>query len=148
MGHTASNLLVHVVFSTKNREKWLTAAVRERLFAYFAQVVNDEGGQALVVNGGLEHVHVLLRLPPKHALADLVRRMKASSSAWLRRGRLPQFAWQEGYSAFSVSQSQRQRVYDYIAGQEAHHRHQPYESELISLLKRNEVQYDERYLWS
>ena len=148
MGHTASNLLVHVVFSTRNREKWITAAVRERLFAYLAQVINDEGGKTLIVNGGLEHVHLLLRLPPKFALADLLRRMKANSSAWLRHGAVPDFGWQEGYSAFSVSQSQRQYVYEYIARQEDRHRRQPYESELISLLRRNEVEYDERYLWS
>ena len=148
MGHTCSNVLVHVVFATKNREKILTAAIRERLHAYLAQVVNDEGGATHAVNGGIEHVHILLRLPPRIALSDLMRRLKAHSSKWLRAGLSPAFAWQQGYSAFSVSYSQYQTVRAYIENQEDHHRRSPYESELISLLKRNEIEYDERYLWS
>ena len=79
MGHTFHNVLVHVVFATKNREKVLTAAIRESLHAYLAQVVNDEGGKALLVNSGLEHVHILLRTPPKLPVSDLLCRMKANS---------------------------------------------------------------------
>jgi REP element-mobilizing transposase RayT len=148
MGHTLTNVLVHVVFATKNREKSLSAAVRKRLHAYLAQVILDEGGRALVVNGGLEHVHILLRLPAKVALSALIGRAKSNSSRWLRRDILPGFAWQEGYSAFSVSESQRDAVFRYLATQEERHRRQSYENELICLLKRNELEYDERYLWS
>lgn len=148
MGHTLTNVLVHVVFTTKNREKFLTAAVRKRLHAYLAQVVLDEGGRTLIVNGGLDHVHILLRLPAKLALSRLIGMAKSNSSRWLRRELMPGFGWQEGYSAFSVSQSQRDVVFRYLAGQEERHRRQTFEDELVSLLKRNEIEYDERYLWS
>ena len=148
MGHTLTNVLVHVVFATKNREKTLTAAIRERLHAYLAQVANNQGARAHLVNGGLEHVHLLLRLPAKCALSDLVRDLKSSSSGWLRRELSPNFAWQRGFSAFSVSHSNFSAVYDYIRTQEDHHRRHTFEEELVSLLKRNELEYDEKYLWS
>jgi REP element-mobilizing transposase RayT len=141
-------VLVHVVFATKNREKLLSAAVRKRLHAYLAQVILDEGGRSLLVNGGLEHVHILLRLPPKVALSALIGKAKSNSSRWLRRDVLPGFGWQEGCSAFSVSESQRDAVFHYLATQEERHRRQSFENELICLLKRNELEYDERYLWS
>ncbi len=148
MGHTLTNVLVHVVFATKNREKTLTAAIRERLHAYLAQVANNQGAKTYLVNGGLEHIHLLLRLPAKRPLSDLVRDLKANSSGWLRRELSPDFSWQRGYSAFSVSHSNLSSVYEYIRTQEDHHRCHTYEEELISLLKRNELEYDDRYLRS
>ena len=148
MGHTLTNVLVHVVFATKNREKTLTAAIRERLHAYLAQVANNQGARTYLVNGGLEHVHLLLRLPARRPLSDLVRDLKSNSSGWLRRELSPNFSWQRGYSAFSVSYSNLGAVYEYIRDQEGHHRRHTYEEELTSLLKRNELEFDERYLWS
>lgn len=148
MGHTLTNVLVHVVFATKNREKTLTAAIRERLHAYLAQVANNQGARTYLVNGGLDHVHVLLSLPARRPLSDLVRDLKANSSGWLRRELSPTFGWQKGYSAFSVSHSNLNAVYEYIRQQEEHHRRHTYEEELTSLLKRNELEYDERYLRS
>ena len=132
MGHTLTNVLVHVVFSTKNREKSLTAAVRKRLHAYIARVVNEEGGTANTVNGGLKHVHILMRLPATVTLAYLMRRIKGHSSRWLRSGPIPGFAWQQGYSAFSVSYSRYDAVYAYIESQEDHHRRRTFEDELVS----------------
>ena len=148
MGHTLTNVLVHVVFATKNREKTLTAAIRERLHAYLAQVANNQGARTYLVNGGLEHVHLLLRLPARRPLSDLVRDLKSNSSGWLRRELSPNFSWQRGYSAFSVSHSNLSAVDEYIRNQEDHHRRHSYEEELTSLLKRNELEYDEGYLWS
>ena len=148
MGHTLTNVLVHVVFATKNREKTLTAAIRERLHAYLAQVANNQGARTYLVNGGLEHVHLLLRVPARRPLSDLVRDLKSNSSGWLHRELSPNFSWQRGYSAFSVSHSNLRAVYEYIRNQEDHHRRHTYEEELTSLLKRNELEYDERYLWS
>jgi REP element-mobilizing transposase RayT len=147
MSHTLTNVLVHVVFATKNREKRLTAAVRARLHAYLAAAVEDEGGCAYIVNGGLEHVHLLVRLAPSRSLSDLMRLVKTNSSRWMRQEFDPHFGWQRGYSAFSVSHSQFAAVHGYIAKQEEHHRRFNYEDELVSLLKRNEMEFDERYLW-
>lgn len=135
------------MFATKNREKRLTAAVRTRLHAYLTALVKAEGGCAHIVNGGLEHVHLLVRLAPSQALADLMRKLKTNSSGWMRRELDPHFAWQRGYSAFSVSHSQLTVVWDYIARQEEHHRRRTFEDELVSLLKRNEIDSDEKRLW-
>ncbi len=148
MSHTLTNVVVHVVFATKNREKTLTAAIRSRLHAYLAGIVNAEGGRAYAVNGGLEHVHLLLRLPPPEALSDLLRKVKGRSSAWLRSEFNPHFRWQEGYSAFSVSHSQLQTVCTYIDSQEDHHRRHTFDAEVTSLLKLNEIQFDEDHLWN
>jgi len=147
MSHTLTNVLVHVVFATKNREKKLTAAVRTRLHAYLTALVKAEGGCVHIVNGGLEHVHMLLRLTPSLSLSDLMRQVKTNSSRWMRLELDPDFGWQRGYSAFSVSHSQFAAVHDYIAKQEEHHRHRTYEDELVSLLKRNEIEFEEKYLW-
>lgn len=147
MSHTLTNVLVHVVFATKNREKRLTAAVRNRLHAYLIAVVKAEGGCAYIVNGGLEHVHMLLRLAPSRSLSDLMRLVKTNSSRWMRLELDPHFGWQRGYSAFSVSHSQFAVVHGYIAKQEEHHRRGTYEEELVSLLKRNEIEFEEQYLW-
>jgi hypothetical protein len=91
---------------------------------------------------------MLLRLPARRPLADLVRDLKSNSSGWLRRELAPNFSWQRGYSAFSVSHSHLSAVYEYIRTQEDHHRRHTYEEELTSLLKRNELEYDDGYLWS
>ena len=148
MGHTLTNVLVHVVFSTKNREKTLAAAIRNRLHAYLAGILHDEGAHAYAVNGGLEHVHLLIRIRPTHTLADLMRKLKSHSSAFIRRESNPHFRWQRGYSAFSVSHSQFATVRDYINTQEDHHRRISFESEFISLLKLNEIEFDETHLWN
>jgi len=124
------------------------ADCHQQLTNSLAQIIVDEGARTLVINGGLEHVHILLRLPAKTALSNLVGKAKSNSSRWLRRELLPDFHWQQGYSAFSVSQSQRDAVFRYIDEQEEHHRRPTFEDELTSLLKRSELDYDERYLWS
>ena len=147
MGHTFTNVLVHVVFSTKNREKSLTATIRTRLHAYLAHIVNDEGGHAHSVNGGLEHIHLLIRIRPTHTLADLMRNLKSHASAFIRRESNPHFRWQRGYSAFGVSYSQFSTVRNYIDSQEDHHRRISFESELTSLLKLTEIEFDETHLW-
>ena len=150
MGQTLTNVLVHVVFSTKNRDKLLAADVRPRLHAYIAAIVAGEGGRAFAVGGGLDHIHLLARLPAKMAVSDLMRQVKANSSRWLRETfpALRSFGWQSGYAAFSVSHSQLDAAFRYVETQEEHHRKHSFEDEFVSLLKRNELDYDERYLWT
>ena len=121
MARSYTNLLVHVVFSTKNREKRLSAAIRKNHFPYLATVLNDQGSKVLIVGGGLEHVHLLLRIRPDQNVVALVRHAKARSSLMIRGKFDRSFRWQSSYAALSVSESQRQRVYEYIAGQEAPH---------------------------
>ena len=148
MAHSYTNLLVHVLFSTKNREKRLGAEIRKSLFPYLAAVLNDQGSKVLIVGGGLEHVHLLLRIRPDQNVAAVVRHAKTLSSRMIRAKFDKSFQWQSSYAALSVSQSQRQRVYDYIANQEAHHKRVDFDSEYVSLLKRNEIRFDLERLWT
>jgi REP element-mobilizing transposase RayT len=149
MGHTYTNLVTHVVFSTKDRLPYLLDDRRNDVFAYIGGIVRELKGAALNVNGAADHVHVLLRLPAVLALAKAVEIMKANSSRWIHEYRVLHrtFGWQAGYAAFSVSESSVEKVSRYITNQEAHHRKLSFQEEVISLLKRSNVQYDERYLW-
>ena len=147
MAHSYTNLLIHVLFSTKNREKRLNAEIRQNLFPYLAAVLNDQRSKVLIVGGGLEHVHILLRIRPDQNVAELVRCAKANSSGMIRGKFDRGFQWQSSYAALSVSESQRQRVYEYIANQEEHHKRIDFDSEYVSLLKRNEIRFDLERLW-
>ena len=107
------------------------------------------GGVALLINGPPDHVHILVLLSAKTALSEIVGKVKANSSGWIHR-EFPEkraFAWQTGYAAFSVSHSQKQSVLDYIANQEEHHRKMSFQEELITFLKKHEIEYDERYIF-
>ena len=147
MAHSYTNLLVHVLFSTKYREKRLSAEIRKNLFPYLAAVLNDQGCKVLIVGGGLEHVHILLRIRPDRNVAALVRHAKTYSCRMIR-GRFDRgFQWQSSYTALSVSESQRQRVYEYITNQEEHHKRVDFDCEYVSLLKRNEIRFDLERLW-
>ncbi len=149
MAHTYTNLLAHVVFSTKERAPLLDVALKPRLFAYMGGIIRELGGTALLINGPADHVHLLLFLPAKTALSEIVGKVKANSSGWVHREFPNQwaFAWQGGFAAFSVSQSQKQSVLDYITAQEEHHSKVSFQEELVAFLKKHEVEYDEKYLW-
>jgi REP element-mobilizing transposase RayT len=149
MAHTYSDLLVHIVFSTKDRVPSLNSELKPRLFPYMGGIVRELGAKALLINGPADHVHLLVLLPTKMSVAELVGKIKANSSGWIHR-EFPNphaFAWQTGYAAFSVSHSQKQAVLDYIANQEEHHRKMSFKEELIALLKKHEIEYDERYVF-
>jgi len=149
MAHTYTNLLVHMIFSTKDRVPLLDAELKPRLFPYMGGIVHELGGTALLVNGPSDHVHMLLLLPAKITVSEIAGKVKANSSGWVHR-EFPgkgTFAWQTGYAAFTVSHSQKQSVLDYIANQEEHHRKLSFKEELIAFLKKHEIQYDERYIF-
>jgi REP element-mobilizing transposase RayT len=149
MAHTFSNVVLHVVFGTKNRTPSLDAEIKPRLFAYVAGIVNEIGGKALVINGTSDHVHLLITLPPTIAISDAMRVVKANSSKWVNE-QWPSraaFAWQSGYAVFSVSQSNCDSVVKYIAGQEEHHRKVTFRGEYLAFLKKHGIPHDERYVW-
>jgi REP element-mobilizing transposase RayT len=148
MSHTHTCLNYHVVFGTKGRAQSIRPEVRLDLCRYLGGILKSEGALPLEINAVADHVHLLVRLPPTILLADLLRALKANSSKWLNDTRFSRrtFAWQQGYSAFTVSQSQVARVAAYVRNQEAHHRKMTFREELIALFERNGVQYDERYL--
>lgn len=148
MAHTFSNLLVHIIFSTKDRQPQITEPILNRLHAYIGGILNQERCIPLAVGGTDDHIHILARVPPVLAVADLLRVVKTNSSRWVHETwtNTP-FAWQEGYGAFSVSKSNSHDVIRYIAQQEEHHRKMTFQQEFIAFLKRHQVEYDERWIW-
>jgi REP element-mobilizing transposase RayT len=142
-----TNLLVHVVFSTKNRDKSLTGDVRRELFPYLTSLSRECGAKAYATGGGLDHVHMLINMPPSLTVSDLLRFLKANSSRWIRSKFNRSFGWQRGYGAFSVSRSRCPEVCAYIEGQVDHHRRVAFEDEFVSLLKRSEIEFENERLW-
>jgi len=149
MANTYTNLLYHVVFSTKNRVACLTGDVRDPLYHYIGGVIRGEGGTLLEIGGVADHVHLLTRFKAAASVATMVRRIKTSSSKWMsdRSAGGPRFAWQTGYGAFSVSESQVGHVRRYIQKQEEHHRQRTFQEELRDILSKHNIEFDERYLW-
>jgi REP element-mobilizing transposase RayT len=149
MAGTYTKLFYHVVFSTKQRQNFLSAAIEEELFKYLAGAVRGIGGSCIAVNGMKDHVHLLLILPPKIALSDAMREIKANSSKWIHETKpaLARFAWQDGFAAFTVSKSGVEAVQEYIRNQKTHHAQRDFKAELLELLARHEVEFDERYVW-
>ena len=148
MSGAYTNLLYHLVFSTKNRRPLISERMRKRLFDYMEGIVRGENAEPLQINGVADHIHMLVRLRPTVAVADAIRVYKATSSKWANkefRGG-PRFEWQEGYAAFTVSQSQAPRLLLYIQNQEEHHRKRDFRSELMQLLKRHGIEFEDRYL--
>ena len=149
MSHTYTNLLTHVIFSTKDREPLITAALHDDLLAYVGGIVREIGGALRAANARPDHVHLLCSLPPVVAISDVLRLVKTNSSRWVHRERrLAGFDWQTGHGAFSVSHSMAPSVMRYIGDQERHHRRMTFQEELIAFLKKNGIAYDERYIWS
>ena len=148
MPHTHTNLLTHVIFSTKDRMPLIPSELKGQLHAYMGGIVREVGGKAYIVNGTTDHVHLLVSLPPALALSDAVRVLKANSSRWMRgEKKAGKFSWQPGYGAFSVSQSNMKAVAAYIEGQEEHHRKFSFRDEFVAFLKKNEIEFDEQFLW-
>ncbi|MEM7587790.1 MAG: IS200/IS605 family transposase [Acidobacteriota bacterium] len=148
MASTLTNLLFHIVFSTKSRLPLITGDIQEDLYRYIGGILRNQGGKLLEIGGMPDHVHLLVRLPARESLSNLLRAIKSDSSGWINREwRDQRFAWQSGYGAFTVSQSQVDRVRHYIRTQEEHHRGRSFEDELRVLLQHHEVEFDERYLW-
>lgn len=145
MSHTYCSVRVHVVFSTKERRDCIPDKTRPKLWAYVAGIARNHGFQAVKVGGTANHAHVLL--PATMDLAKAVQLMKGSSSNWMNDTGAKNFAWQEGYGAFSVSASQTRSVIEYIGDQERHHAKRNYEAEFLDLLRRYGVAYDPTYVF-
>jgi putative transposase len=146
---THQQLLYHIIFSTKNRQRWLTDGFRESLFAYMAGTAKELNGFALKVGGFYDHSHLLVRIPAKIAVSDFVGKLKASTSKHINgtSGLIRKFGWQDGYGAFSVSVSAKDAVIAYIEKQMEHHQAQSFEDEYLALLAKHEVEYDKQYVF-
>ena len=150
MGHTFTTVRVHVVFSTLGRRPLLLPDLQLRVWEYIGGIGKNHGIPIHQVGGTDNHAHILMSIPATVTISKTVQTLKAFSSKWLnepgamKNGR---FAWQEGYSAFSVSESNVESVAKYIRGQAEHHRKHSFEDELRSLLVKHGVQFDERYVF-
>ncbi|HEX7181316.1 MAG TPA: IS200/IS605 family transposase [Thermoanaerobaculia bacterium] len=149
MAQSFSKIYVHLIFSTKDRERILPDEVRHDLHAYMGGTLKGLGCAPIEINTEPDHLHALFLLARTEALSDVVGHLKKSSNDWLR-SRGPQFAgffWQAGFGAFSVSQSQVEDVRSYIRNQREHHRVKSFQEELRAFLNAYEVEFDERYVW-
>jgi putative transposase len=149
MAQSLAAILVHLIFSTKFREPLINTKIEPNLYAYLSGIFRQCKCPSLIIGGMPDHVHALFLLHRTWAVADLVEEVKKSSSKWMKtNGKEYQpFQWQGGYEVFSVSQSAAQEGKDYIANQKYHHRKLTFQDEFRALLKRYEVEYDERYVW-
>lgn len=149
MGHSYSSSLFHVVFSTKDRRKCIDSALRERLFPYLGGIARENGMQLLAVGGVEDHVHLLVCIPASLALSKAVQLLKGGSSKWIHETfqNQRQFAWQEGYGAFSVSFSGIEDTIAYIRRQQEHHQTQTFEEEFVAFLRRHRLEFDRQHVF-
>jgi putative transposase len=149
MAQSLSSVLIHMIFSTKHREPFITPAIETELHPYMATVFRALKSPSLAINSTSDHIHILFALARVTAIADLVEEVKTESSKWIKT-RGPQFRnfhWQSGYGAFSIGQSQIPAIKRYIARQKEHHRRVTFQEEYRKFLKAYEIDYDERYVW-
>jgi putative transposase len=148
MSQTLTSLLVHIVFSTKNRADVIRPDVEPRLYAYVAGTWNTLGCRCLAAGGTSNHIHLLVSLSKTIALSEALCEVKKSSSKWIKTHTLiPAFQWQAGYGAFSIGQSNVDVVRRYIARQKEKHRRISFEDEFREMLQKYEIDYDDAYLW-
>ncbi|HLW83958.1 MAG TPA: IS200/IS605 family transposase [Candidatus Sulfotelmatobacter sp.] len=147
MSHTYISDLVHCVFSTKLRQNLIPPEIQPELWAFIGGVARENGFKALMVGGTENHVHILLSLPATLPVAKAMQLVKGASSRWMNETRTHDFAWQEGYGAFTVGISQKAHTIAYIQSQAEHHRKRSFEEEFVAFLKRHDVEYDPQYVW-
>ena len=149
MANTYSSLHYHLVFSTKNRVAYLTPDIEQRVWAYIGGVARKHKMTALQVGGFDDHIHALVMAPPILSPSQIAQYLKGDSSKWIHETfpELRDFAWQEGYGAFTVSKSNLESVVSYIQKQREHHQQRTFQEEYLDFLQKHGIEYDERYVW-
>ena len=147
MAQSLAKVVLHLVFATKNREDTIEDDKLNLLHTYLATSCRELGSTVLRVGGTSNHVHIATTLPRTVTLSDMLRKIKAGSSGWMKTESRADFAWQPGYGAFSIGMSQVEDLVRYIDGQQEHHSRRTFQEEYLDLLRRYDVEYDERYLW-
>jgi putative transposase len=149
MGQSLSNVIVHIIFSTKHRQKLILPEFREPLFGYLGQTLNNLKCNTIIVGGYLDHVHCLCRMSKTITQAKLMEELKSSSSKFMKTldQRLQNFYWQDGYAMFSVDPKSVNGVIHYISTQEDHHSNNDFQSEFRNLMKEHNLEIDERFVW-
>lgn len=149
MANSFLSLQVHVVFSTKNRERWISPDVEMEVWAYLAGIINKLGGKALQIGGVEDHIHILLAMPATISLSKLVQSIKGDSSKWISQTwpAMRGFHWQDGYGAFTVGQSQIPNTIAYIKNQRTHHQRKTFEEEYQAFLKAHGIEVEEKFVF-
>jgi REP element-mobilizing transposase RayT len=150
MGQSLAKNTMHIIFSTKNRAPLIDANIESELHKYLGGICNKLECPPIKIGGYDDHVHILCYLSKTIALSDFLEDLKKNSSKWIKTKakKYKSFYWQDGYAAFSVSQSILEKTKEYIAVQHEHHSKISFKDELIGFLKKNGIEYDERYLWN
>ncbi len=143
------SLLVHFTWSTAGREPWIDREMRPDLYSYIGGIMKKKNAKLLSAGGMYDHIHLYASLPSTISVAGFVNAVKSNSSRWVHESFpiLRNFAWQEGYGAFSVSKSEEGRVVNYVRNQERHHQKRTFKEELVGLLEKHGIDYDKRYIW-
>ncbi len=149
MASTLTKLLIHITFSTKNRAGFIPEAIEPELYAYIGGICRRMDSPLLAMGGVADHVHMLISLAKTVALSDLMLNIKRDSSKWVKEkdSTLGDFAWQEGYFAFSIGESNMDTLRAYIANQKQHHKTLDFKDEMRSFLRKYGIESDERYMW-
>jgi putative transposase len=150
VANTYVALHYYVVFSTKNRERWIAEAIEERVWSYVAGIASQHEMTVLKIGGLEDHLHIVVAIPSTLTVSRAVQLMKGASSRWIRQTfpELEAFGWQEGYGAFTVSKSALSATMSYVERQRERHQRQTFEVELRALLDRHEIAFDDRFLWA
>ena len=149
MSNTYTQIHIQTVFAVKFREALISPEWSDRLYQYMASIVNDQGHKTLAIGGVANHVHLLFGFRPAQSLSSLMLRVKRETSEWINREHFTnfRFQWQNGYGAFSYSKSHVPNVIRYILNQEAHHAKRSFREEYLDMLRKNEVEFDERFIF-
>ncbi len=144
-----TQLYTQLVFAPKYREWLLTKEIRSEVFRYISGIITNRKHKSIIINGLPGHIHILIGLNPNDSISDLVGAIKKNSSVFINKKGLftGKFHWQDGYGAFSYGKSQLDKIYNYIKNQERHHKERTFREEYIELLKRFEIEYDQKYLF-
>jgi putative transposase len=146
MPQSLVKVLVHIVFSTKERQQLIPPELEAQLFGYVGGIINNNGGRMIIAGGTSNHIHLLVSIA-RIDIGELIGDIKRESSKWMKKNGVLNFYWQRGYGAFSIGQSQVAAVTKYIKDQKEHHRKQTFEDEFRTLCCKYDVEIDERYCW-
>jgi REP element-mobilizing transposase RayT len=149
MSQSLTNNLIHLTFSTKFHQPFLNSEIEKELFPYLSKIFRSTDSPVISINGTKDHIHILFSLSKKIALCSVIERVKKNSSKWIKtKGtKYKNFRWQNGYAAFSVDQSNIERIKKYITNQKIHHQKRIFREEYLLLVKKYKMPYDEKYLW-
>src|SRR5437870_253108 len=148
MSQTCGNVVLHFIFSTKERQPLITREIRANLFAYLGGIVREMSGSALIINGTPDHVHVLVRIRPVHSPAEIARVIKTNSSRWIHQKWRIKFGWQAGYGGVQRKRVQCSNSHGIHCEPGDAPQKRSFQEELVAFLKKNNVQYAERYIWN